>query len=143
MVIRFVSSDKIEIVQDFTPNKTDLNDALENLYIEGGQTAIIDAVYLAAEKVDEYEASQKVRSDAPGADPRLGRRGPQQLITRKQQLFELLRETDVQIYAIGFVADLSKEGGFITKSPQGKAKAFLQRFADETGGRAYFPESPY
>ena len=51
-IIRFVSSDKIEIQQDFTPNKNDLFDALDNLYIEGGQTAIIDAVYLAAEKVD-------------------------------------------------------------------------------------------
>ena len=51
-IIRFVSSDKIEIQQDFTPSKTDLFDSLDNLYIEGGQTAIIDAVYLAAEKVN-------------------------------------------------------------------------------------------
>ena len=57
------------------------------------------------------------------------------------QLFELLRETDVQIYVIGFVSDLSKEGGFISKSPQGKAKAFLERMAAETGGKAYFPTS--
>src|SRR6187401_1140138 len=54
-VIRFVSSDKIEILQDFTPNKADLNDALDNMYIEGGQTAIIDAIYLAADKVTDYE----------------------------------------------------------------------------------------
>ena len=53
-VVRFVSSDKIEIVQDFTPKKVDLNDALDNLYIEGGQTAIIDAVYLTADRVDKY-----------------------------------------------------------------------------------------
>ena len=57
-IIRFVSRDKIEIVQDFTSNKTDLNDALDNLFIEGGQTAIIDAVYLAAEKVNEYEKTR-------------------------------------------------------------------------------------
>src|SRR4051812_12675296 len=40
LVIRFVGRDKIEIVQNFTPNKVDLNDALDNLYVEGGQTAI-------------------------------------------------------------------------------------------------------
>src|SRR5205814_391666 len=35
----------------------------------------------------------------------------------------------------------SKEGGFIGKSPQGKAKAFLERLATESGGKAYFPAS--
>ncbi|MEO8042198.1 MAG: VWA domain-containing protein, partial [Acidobacteriota bacterium] len=60
-IIRFVSSDKVTIEQDFTSSKTYLNDALDGLYIEGGQTAIIDAVYLAASKVTEYEkASNKV-----------------------------------------------------------------------------------
>lgn len=141
MVIRFVSSQKIEIIQDFTANKAELNDALENLFTEGGQTAIIDAIYLAAEKVDQYENSRKgdrmrraliLVSDGEDRDS----------FYKEAQLFELLRETDVQIYAIGFVSELSKESGFISKSPQGKAKAFLQRLADETGGKAYFPASP-
>jgi len=38
-IIRFVGNDKISIEEDFTPNKTDLNDALDNMFIEGGQTA--------------------------------------------------------------------------------------------------------
>ena len=59
----------------------------------------------------------------------------------EKQLFDLLRESEVQIYVIGFVDELSKEGGFIGKSPQGKAKAFLERLATETGGKAYFPAS--
>ncbi len=139
-VIRFVSSDKIEILQDFTANKTDINDALDNLFVEGGQTAIIDAVYLAAEKVTEYEKREgndrKRRalvlvSDGEDRDS----------YYKEAQLFELLRETDVQIYVIGFVGDLSKEGGFISKSPQAKAKAFLERLATETGGKSYFPVS--
>lgn len=140
-VIRFVSRDKISIEQPFTANKVDLNDALENLYVEGGQTAIIDAVYLAAEQVDNYE---KVR----GGNDR--KRRALVLVTdgedrdsfyNEAQLFELLRETDVQIYVIGLIGDLSKEGGFIAKSPQGKAKAFLERLTSETGGKAYFPTS--
>lgn len=137
-IIRFVSSDKIEIVQDFTPNKTDVLDALDNLYTEGGQTAIIDAVYLAAEKVTEYEKSRSddrkrraliLVSDGEDRDS----------FYKEQQLFELLRESDVQIFTIGFVGELSKEGGFISKSPQSKAKAFLERLATETGGKSYFP----
>ena len=139
-IIRFVSRDKITIEQPFTANKVDLNDALDNLYIEGGQTAIIDAVYLAAEKVSEYEKAR-------GQDDRKRRAlvivsdgEDRDSYYNEAQLFELLRETDVQIYAIGFVGDLSKEAGFIAKSPQGKAKAFLQRLATETGGKAYFPK---
>ena len=54
---------------------------------------------------------------------------------------ELLRESEVQIFVIGFVDDLSADGGFIAKSPKEKAKAFLQRLADESGGKAYFPKS--
>ena len=138
-IIRFVSRDKITIEQPFTANKTDLNDALDNLFIEGGQTAIIDAVYLAAEKVTEYEKTR-------GKDDRKRRAlvivsdgEDRDSYYNEAQLFELLRELDVQIYTIGFVNDLSKEAGFIAKSPQGKAKSFLQRMATETGGKAYFP----
>src|SRR6266446_1404942 len=43
---RFISSDKIETVQDFTSSKDALLDGLDTLYIEGGQTAVIDGVYL-------------------------------------------------------------------------------------------------
>ncbi len=140
-IIRFVSRDKITIEQAFTANKLDLNDALDNLFIEGGQTAIIDAVYLAAEQVDNYEKTR-------GSDDRKRRAlvivsdgEDRDSYYNEAQLFELLRETDVQIYAIGFVGDLDKEKGFISKSPQGKAKAFLERMATETGGKAYFPTS--
>ncbi len=139
-IIRFVSSDKVEIVQDFTSSKTDIIDALDNLYTEGGQTAIIDAVYLAAEKITEYEKSRSddrkrraliLVSDGEDRDS----------FYKEPQLFQLLRESDVQIFTIGFVNELSKEGGFISKSPQAKAKSFLERLATETGGKSYFPNN--
>lgn len=138
-IIRFVSSDKIMLEQDFTNEKQDLLDALENLFIEGGQTALFDALYLAADRINEYEKefNDKKRralivvSDGEDRDS----------VYNEKQLFELLRETNVQIYAIGFVNDLDKEGGLISKSPQKKAKNFLTKIAEETGGKAYFPEA--
>ena len=133
MIIRFISRDKITIEQPFTTNKADLNDSLDNLFI--------DAVYLAAEKVSEYKIDR-------GKDDRKRRAlivvsdgEDRDSYYSETQLFEMLRESDVQIYAIGFVKELSKDGGFISKSPQNKARSLLQRLADETGGRAYFPES--
>ncbi|MDQ6788536.1 MAG: VWA domain-containing protein [Acidobacteriota bacterium] len=140
-VIRFVSSDKIEIVQDFTPNKADLNEALENLYVEGGQTAIIDAVYLAAEKVDEYEKSHDSNDKKRRALILVSDGEDVSSYYKEQQLFDLLREADVQIFTVGFVNELSKDSGFISKSKQSKAKSFLERLATETGGKSYFPNS--
>jgi Ca-activated chloride channel homolog len=140
-VIRFVSSDKIEVKQDFTSNKTDIYDALDNLYVEGGQTAIIDAVYLAAQTVDEYEKTRDPNDKKRRALILVSDGEDRDSYYNEQQLFELLRESNVQIYAVGFVNELSKEGGFISKSPQSKAKAFLERLATETGGKAYFPNS--
>src|SRR5205807_9124067 len=54
-LVRFISSDKIEQVLDFTSKKDDLLDSLDTFYIEGGQTAVIDAVYVTAEHVAEYK----------------------------------------------------------------------------------------
>jgi Ca-activated chloride channel family protein len=141
MIIRFVGRDKISIEKPFTPNKTDLNDALDNMFIEGGQTAIIDAVYLAVENVDDYERSKKAEDRKRRALILVSDGEDRNSFYNEKQLFDLLRESEVQIYVVGLIDDLSKEGGFIGKSPQSKAKAFLERLAAESGGKAYFPSS--
>jgi Ca-activated chloride channel family protein len=139
-LVRFISSDKIETVQDFTASKDSLIDGLDELYVEGGQTAIIDAVYLTAEHVAEY----KKGSDADR------RRRALIVITdgedrssfySQEKLFARLREEDVQIYVIGFVRELDKEAGLIRKSPRDKAVNLINKLANETGGRAFLPES--
>ena len=139
-LVRFISSDKIETVQDFTDNKELLTDGLDSFYVEGGQTAIIDAVYLSAEHVSEYRKGDQ--SDR--------RRRALIVITdgedrnsfyKQEQLFARLREEDVQIFVIGFVNELEKEAGLIRKSPRDKAVNLIKKLASETGGRAFFPES--
>ncbi|MGI8495374.1 MAG: VWA domain-containing protein [Pyrinomonadaceae bacterium] len=140
-VIRFVSSDKIEITQDFTSSRVDLTDALDNLFIEGGPTAIIDAVYLAAEKVDTYEKSRNPTEKKRRALILVSDGEDRDSYYKEAQLFNLLREADVQIYTVGFTNDLDKGGGFISKSPRDKAVNLLKRLAEETGGKSYFPNS--
>ncbi|HYJ90826.1 MAG TPA: VWA domain-containing protein [Pyrinomonadaceae bacterium] len=140
-IIRFVGNDKITIDQDFTANKGDLDEALDNMFIEGGQTAVRDAVYLAAQRVSEYEKSNKAEDRKRRAIILVSDGEDRNSYYSEAQLFEMLRESNVQIYVIGFINDLDTEAGFIRKSPKEKSKAFLQRLADETGGRAYFPNS--
>jgi Ca-activated chloride channel family protein len=137
---RFISSDKIETIQDFTASKDALLDGLDTLYIEGGQTAVIDGVYLAAEHIAEYKKGS--------GDDR--RRRALIVVTDGEdrasyypeaQLFQRLREEDVQIYVIGFVNELDADKGLIRKSPREKAVNLINRIVSETGGRAFFPQS--
>ena len=138
-IVRFVSKDKIEVVQDFTSNKSSLDNALNNLYVEGGQTAIIDAIYQTAKKVEQYQSSAK-KEDVKLRSLILVSDGDDRGSSyNEQQLFELLREFHIQIYAIGFVNDLSNEFESGGKSRQEKARTFLTRLAEETGGKVYFP----
>ena len=137
-LVRFISSDKIETVQDFTSNKESLLDGLDSFYVEGGQTAVIDAVYLSAEHVSEYKNGDDRRRRAlivitDGED--------RNSFYKQEQLFARLREEDVQIFVIGFVNELDKDAGLIRKSPREKAVGLINRLATETGGRAFFPES--
>ena len=140
-IIRFVDSSKIEVKQEFTANKEDIFYALDNLYIEGGQTAIIDAVYLAVESVDDYKKSSAANERKRRAIILVSDGEDRNSFYNETQLFQLLREADVQIYTIGFINELDKDGSLIRKSPQKKAKAFLERLAQETGGKSYFPDS--
>jgi Ca-activated chloride channel family protein len=139
-LVRFISSDKIETVQDFTASQDLLMDGLDSLYVEGGQTAIIDAVYLTAEHVAEYKK---------GNDSDRRRRAlivitdgeDRSSFYSQEKLFTRLREEDVQIFVIGFVNELDKEGGLIRKSPRDKAINLINKLATETGGRAFLPQS--
>jgi Ca-activated chloride channel family protein len=142
-VVRFISSDEIKIMQDFTADKQALGDALDDMFIEGGQTAVVDAVYLAAEHASE----RRGKSGDPAEEKR---RRALILVTdgedrnsfyKTEQLFESLKEEDVQIYVIGFVNELEKERGFITPSKRAKAVSLLDRMAHETGGRTFYPTS--
>jgi Ca-activated chloride channel homolog len=133
-VVRFVSSDQITIMQNVTASKPRLAAALGQMYIEGGQTAIMDAVYLSAEHLLKFKAGQT----AP-------RRYGLVLITdgedranfyRPEQVYQKLREAGAPLYVAGVVKRQNMK-----ISPE-KARKYLERFAFESGGRAHFADQP-
>ncbi len=140
-LVRFVSSDKIETLQDFTADKDLLNDAIETLYTEGGQTAITDAVLLSAERVANYKKGDALNDRRRRALIVVTDGEDRASYYKQQDLFSRLREDDVQIYVIGFVNELDANGGLIRKSSKEKAVSFINKLATETGGRAFFPAS--
>lgn len=140
-VVRFVSSEEIKVMQDFTAKKQEVFDALDDMYIEGGQTAVMDAVYLSAEHATQHKKGDPLDDKRRRALILVTDGEDRASFYKQDQLFEALKENDVQIYVIGFVNELEKERGFISKSKRQKAVDLLDRLAKETGGRAFYPTS--
>ena len=132
-LVRFISSDKIETLQELTSDKKLLLNGLDTLYVEGGQTAVIDAVYLSA----EYLA--KARSDANEV-----RRRALILVTdgedrssyyKKDELSRRLISTNTQIFTIALTQE-------VPKNKVDRAFGLLAQLATDTGGRTYFANTP-
>lgn len=141
-VMRFVNRETIEMLHDFSPNKSDLLKSLDDYYIEGGQTAFVDAVYLAVQRFARHKldsGSEKRRrvlvliSDGDDRDS----------YYKRDQLVKLLRENDVQIFAIGLVEELDEQARELNRPRDARKRAteLLDRLAAETGGRVYYPRS--
>ena len=62
------------------------------MFIEGGQTAVRDAVYLAAQRVTEYERSNKIEDRKRRALVLVSDGEDRNSFYTEPQLFELLRE---------------------------------------------------
>ena len=140
-VLRFVSSDEIKIMQDFTADKQLLGDALDDMFVEGGRTAVIDAVYLASEHAADRKKGDPLEDKRRRAIILVTDGEDRASFYKREQLFESLKETDVQIFVIGFVNELEREAGFISKSKRQKAMDLLDGLAKETGGRTFYPTS--
>lgn len=139
-VVRFVNSDEIKIMQDMTSDKAELAKVLDDMYVQIGQTALLDAVYLSAEHL-----AKKAR-----ADEGVERRRALLLITdgedrssyyKVDEVLKLLRGKDVQVFAIGLTAALDSDRAFIGASKRYKAKGLLEKLTSETGGRVFFAET--
>jgi len=141
LVIRFVSRDKITLEQPWTSQRTELQKTFENLHIESGQSAIIDALYLAGQKVIERSKSEK---DTRFAIVLITDGEDRDSYYTSKDLFSLLAQSDLQIFTIGLERDLSPSGeGLLAKGPRLKAERFLKTLAIRTGGATYLFQKEY
>lgn len=136
-VMRFVDVAHTEILEDFTPSQQELTDALAEMYVEGGQTAVIDALHRAAQHVARRNIDHTHRRALV-----LVTDGEERGSSHKpEELYELLRREQIQVFVIGLTALLDDTGGFIRKSPRENAVKLIEAVARESGGRAFFPSS--
>src|SRR5215471_18254724 len=131
-IVNFDDSAYLE--QDFTSSIGDLIDALENIDARG-ETALYDALYLAAEKVtkDGKKDKKAILLITDGED-NVSKYGINKAI-------EALRQSKVTLYAVGLLEEDDQRGGLFKKPPSKKAKEDLLKFAEITGGQAYFPKN--
>jgi VWFA-related protein len=124
-VLRFVDAGKISVVQEFTNSKSDLTDAAEGLYVEGGATALIDGVDVGRQYIvkNKPAAGSGVRAliVVSDGDDRGSAAKPDDVIAS-------LKKNDVQVYTIA-ISDLK----ITTK--------LLDRFSKETGGKSFAPRT--
>ena len=130
MVARFVSSEQIKVEQEFTGDKGRLLAALDRLHTDEGQSAVVDAVFVTAQEVQKRAAGSKRAALVVVTD------GDERAsYYRPEKLFELLRSAGVRVYPVGITVGLKTD-------KRRKAEKLLARIAQESGGRAFFIESP-
>lgn len=131
----FVASFKAEpeLVQDFTADRRELEDAISELYTSGG-TALLDAIIATADYAQEKGKRRRkalvVISDGLEKNSSV----------KEKEVMEAIKEDEVQVYLVGFIDEEMEEKSLFGKSPAKKAKDLLSRIADDSGGRAYFPK---
>lgn len=133
-LMRFVDQPRTGILEDFTSDKQSLTSALSDMYVEGGQTAIVDAIYRAAEHAAEHAGANRRLALVVVTD------GEDRTSKHKvEELTQLLRRENVRVFFIGLTGLLDNTGGIIHKSSRGKASELLGTISAESGGRAFFP----
>ncbi len=139
MLIRFVDSNNIEKIQEFTADQTALLSIDVNKFTpRGGQTAVIDAVHTAVEATAAYKPGD---ASVRRAVILISDGEERSSYYSRDQLMKLLREKDVQVFILGVVSELDKEAGLIRRSPRQRAEDLLKQIAEETGGRIFFPNN--
>ena len=122
-----------ELVRDFTRDKRELEDGLNDLYTGGG-TALLDALIATA---DHAQAKAKLRKKAlvvitDGIEKNSA--------VKEKEVTKALQEDDVQVYLVGILDETDEPSGLFGKSGAKKAKDLLIRLAEDSGGRAFFPK---
>jgi Mg-chelatase subunit ChlD len=120
-LVRFTDTQKIHVVQDVTSSKGDIQDAADNLYIESGQTAILDALYVSAKylvrEAKDEPGRQYVLVLISDGEERAS-------ATKYEVLAKYLKDHKITVFAIG----IAEEKVFTT---------FLNKLTKESGGKLF------
>ena len=124
-LLTFVDTSKIVLRQGMTFEKSDLQDAVENMFIEGGATSILDAVVFASKHLAEHSTPgdrARVMILITDGDER-------ESAATLEDAVKAARAANVRIFALGLY-----EEKFYPK--------VIDRLIKETGGAKFVPKVP-
>ncbi|HRI04867.1 MAG TPA: VWA domain-containing protein [Pyrinomonadaceae bacterium] len=135
-LIRFVGREQVEILQAWTNKKADLYEGLDNMYVEAGPSAVLDALYLASEDLIKRSAQTPNRRFAvvlisDGED--------RNSYYAEKDLFKLLDNSPAQIFTITLTKELPKSwwGQVPNRKTVGTVVKFVNKIAAVTGGTSF------
>lgn len=124
-LVRFTSADKIRLLEEFTKDKKTIREAADDLFIESGLTAIIDAVEFSAKYLNENAIKgagrRKVLILITDGEDRGSR-------TKIEEAVKSLKEKGITVFSIGI-------------SDEVVIKKILDKLANGTGGKLFLPKN--
>jgi Ca-activated chloride channel family protein len=124
LVIIFDSA--VELIQDFTDDPEKLADKIRKIRAGGG-TSLYDAVYLAVNEKLAGQDGRKIIIVITDGDDNSSR-------VSLTETLEAAQRNEVTIYPIS-----TNSAAFLGKKEQERGDKTLKKFAEETGGKAFFP----
>ena len=137
-VEKFISSDKISTLQEFTTDRSALLLSLLRLRPEGGQSAVLDAIYVGADHLWKHKPDEDRRKALIIITDGEERNS----FYKTEDVINSLHEKGVQVFPLAITTKLDGDSGFIRQSPKERAEKLLKKLADESGGRVFYSKTP-
>lgn len=124
------------VMVDGSEDEPELIQAIDKLYVQPGQTTLLDAIELMAQELhQDPEDADKVLVLITDGEERSSD-------IRQKTLIQKLKDRKIKVFAVGLTQELESERGFIRQSARSRAIDLLRALAKETGGGAVFPKTP-
>lgn len=125
-LVTFVDTAKIKLRQEMTDDRQSLKDSADNMFIEGGPTAILDAVMFSAKYLSKNAKADAERSRAliliTDGDDR-------ESATSIDDALKILKANKIRVFVLGLYDEKF----------YGKV---VDRLTKETGGAKFVPKTP-
>lgn len=124
---------------DWSQDADSLASFIDDIYVLGGQTTLLDAIQSMSRTVNAKVTQEKdvfsngvviLITDGEERESRI----------KESDLIKQLQKDGTKVFAIGLVKELGS-GPFGSKSKREKAENLLRKLTKETGGRVIFPDS--
>jgi Ca-activated chloride channel family protein len=124
---------RVQVLQGFTSDQAALEAAIRKT-AAGGSTALYNAVYIALKELNKTVLDETLAQSRRRAIVILSDGEDTSSLVAYDEVLALAARSDVAIYAIGL---LGREASGVRRPNE--AQFVLRRFAEQTGGRAFFP----